>query len=432
MSSLIRGVTLRGVERILRVLCALGKNLPETERPQWWRFGGWQEEITTAILDHEMVIIQGPRQATGKSYCVALVAVVFLILGYRVIVAMPSLRQGSRILLRRIESWMLVLEPAFGLRRTKDDALEKAWNNGAGLMALSTNEAAEKGVQGYTGALLIIDEAHEASMELYGAIRPLVSVALRAGYGKVLASGVGGPLTSPIEQLKSTGDFYISFWDDERILARDPSWSGEFAAARRQLSPDDYDKYYRCLPSTAGIRLLFPGGVPPLAEPRLDGGWDPVNAYGIDVGKRRDYTVVRRVQRYGECRNLLEPKLRLTGTKYPEQARQIKSWIKPQPHDVARIYVELPGPGDGLVDIFNDPERPVWWGIQGMPITYDLKKYLIGNLERDMRRGVFGVESEQDQRMLGALTMEVDDKGKYAWEHSDELSALLMAELAIG
>lgn len=430
-ADLLRGVDFPWTERLLRVLIYLGQHLPEVDRPGWW-IGSWQEKIFGTLLNYRKVILQGPRQATGKSYLAALLAVIYILLGFRVVVAMPSLRQGSRILLRRIKRWMEVLEPQFGLKRIKDDELEVEWQNGGGLMALSTNEAAGKGAQGYTCALLLIDEGHEAPQDMFGIYRALVKVAMRAGYGKIVILGVGGPADSLIEFQKTTGEYELEFWNDEKIIALDPSWDAEFKADLAELSPEDYDKFNRCLPVRAGGRLVF-GALPEkinlnailtvkLMPP-------PHWVLAMDVGKRVDETVLYASRVRGTMLQV-EQVFRWRGTDYVKQVDEIEDVVGRFPHAMHDLGVEVNGPGEPVADIME--ARASLRGLTRIYTTDNKpifqKSLWIKDLQKCARYGHIAVADPTARGTLEKLSYEIKDDGRYDWPHDDDLSALWLTK----
>jgi len=412
------------VERILRLLLAVTSNLPEDDRPGWWR--PWQPQILSSLLAHPRVILQGCRQAAGKSYVAALWAAIYIICGYRVAIGMPSLRQSSRILLRRILLWMLCVEQVMGLKRRTNNVLEVEWNNGGGLMALSTNEAAEKGVQGYTCALLVIDEGHEAPNDMFGAYSPLPAIALKRGYGSILILGVGGPQDTVIEAKKPAG-YHLEFWDDERVLALDPSWRDYFEQQKLELSQDEYDKNFRCLPVSAGQRRVFLQLVEHAVPP---GPVKPELYFAIDVGKIVDTTTLLVVEQRGPAANVLSDR-RWRGTSYIDQVQEVAAFIDEgytfNPYNVA---VETNGPGE----VFLDALRRVYpfSGARGVKTTDSpgsrRKTLWIQRLQRRAEKGLLGVVNPQLRADLLSLAYEVKEDGRYLWPHNDNLSALWVFE----
>lgn len=416
------------VEMILRLLIDATQNLPEGEQPGWWR--PWQPVIFESFLRFSLVILQGCRQAVGKTFLAGLLAVIYIVLGYRVVVGMPSLRQGSRILLERILRWMMCLEGVLGLKRRIDNALEVVWTNGGALMALSTNEAAAKGVQGYTCALLILDEGHETIDDLFATYSPLVAIAMKEGYGAIVILGVGGTADSVIEKKKDAG-YHVEFWDDCAVLQMDPSWGPYFEQQKRELTADGYDKMYRCLPVSAGERYLFPQL---LDAVNFKGTWRSHDVVGIDVGKRADATVLARATVSGDA-IIVEDFHAWRGTTYPTQAREIAEYLGPRalgdgintPTLLGRdTAIEVNGPGEGLADCleleypFSDLTRV--FTTDTPPGRY--KTSWIKELQRKAQGGLLVVKPARERNDLKSLRYEITEEGRYIWPHSDTLSSL--------
>lgn len=412
------------MEVILRLLIAATANLPEADRPGWWR--PWQPRIFIAFLTYALVILQGCRQVVGKTFLASLLAVVYIVMGYRVIVVLPSLRQGSRILLRRILLWMLCLEPYLGMRRRVNNALEVEWNNGGGLMSLSSNEAATAGVQGYTGALLIIDEGHEAPDEMFSTYAPLVAIALKEGYGMILILGVGGAEDTVIERKKDAG-YHLEFYDDKAILAQDPEWGPYFEQQELELTPDGYDKMFRCLPVRAGKRLVFPQL---LSVATVAGSSRVEMLFTIDVGKVVDETILTVTRVQYPVANVIEFR-RWRGTDYVTQAQEIAAHIDENytflPYNVG---IETNGPGEGLADIIE--KIYPFSGITRIKTTDTpgsrRKTIWIQELQTAAQRGNLAVGPERERRELSALSFEITPEGRYLWPHNDVLSTLWLLQ----
>lgn len=401
-----------------------------------------------SMVRSSRIIVQGCRQAVGKSYVGAFIAALHIILGYKVVVAMPSLRQGSRILLRRILLWMLCLEPHVAiesigggvagmltaLERRVDNALEVEWNNGGGLMAISTNEQAAAGVQGYTCTCLLIDEGAETSTEYFPTYSSLPDIALKRGYGKIIILGVGGPSESLIEVMKEKG-YELEFWPDTAVVDLDPSWTEHFRQKELELTPDGYDQMYRCLPVSAGMRYIFPQLTEYVHSP---GSGEVELIAGIDVGKRVDETVVVLRERRGEMHNIIGLH-RIRGKPYPDQAVEIAEYLAPYTFKSGKmrppllgynVGVETNGPGEGLADCLAR-EYPLGqltrvWTSDKAP--HFKKSGWIKSLMVLCQGGQFAVKDERARRELSALQFEIKDDGRYVWPHNDVLSALWVSQ----
>lgn len=414
-----RRLSLKAIEGLLLLLIKLTRHLPAGERPGYWR--AWQARIFEALLEHERAIVQGCRQAVGKTYIAALLAVVYIILGYRVVIGMPSLRQSSRILLRRVLLWLSALERPLGLRRLINNQYEVEWNNGGALLALSTNEAAARGVQGYTCALLILDEGHETFDEYFGTYSPLVAIAMRDGYGAIVILGVGGFADSVIERKKAAG-YHLEFWPAARIVELDESWRIYFEQQKRELTSEAYDKYFNCLPVVAGGRYVFDRLV---AFADSAGQVEPTYYFGVDVGKIIDTTSLLVVEERLPAVNVIDWRT-WQGVNYIDQAQACAEHIGRYEYSPYNVAVEVNGPGEGFADALS---KIYPFHCLARVKTTDAppgfrKTGWIKGLQKVASAGMFGVVDSRLRANLGALRYEVNEQGRYNWPHNNELSAL--------
>lgn len=413
------------VEMILQLLIHTTRNLPEADRPGAWR--PWQSRIIQSFINYPLVALQGCRQATGKTFLAAIWAICFILLGYRVEVGLPSLRQGSRILLRKIHLWMLCLERELGMRRDVKNTLEIEWDNGGGLMALSTNEQAERGVQGYTCSLQIIDEAHEALDDYFGNYSPHAAIALKEGYGSRILLGVGGIPASVMEHKKELPHYHLEFWDDDAILKMDPSWEKYFQDQQLELTPEKYNQMFKLRKVTTGGRALFPNL---LERAPVMTQFPPRYIFGIDVGKRKDATIVASweirpssIVAQQMAANLVEA-YEIPGSDYMEQAHSIIKYVDSNYlYSQRDIAIELNGPGEVLRDVLGELG---WRMINGIWITGQYKEALLKLMQSGVRQKWIGCPDPVARADLSEMSMDVDLKGKVTYSHSDIGSAAIV------
>jgi len=120
-------------------------------------------------------VIKMPRQ-TGKTWVAAVIAVAYLIKGYDVLVAYPTLIQGHKLLLSTI-AWIL---RRLGRGLVKFNSLGIELSKGPRVHVVTTHESATS-VEGYTVGLLIVDEAHQAQPSKFGEMAPALKVAYEKG-----------------------------------------------------------------------------------------------------------------------------------------------------------------------------------------------------------------------------------------------------------
>lgn len=439
----------------------------------------WQRVAVPHFVVHDFAALEGCRQAVGKSTLMAIILCCELLLGNKWEVGMPSLKQGSRVLLRKTSLYMELLEQCFELQRKRpDNELEKFWDNGAELMVLSAGESGVKNTQGYTRRGCVLDEMHEIPANHIGFFQPHISVAFKKRRGKFYMIGVAGAKgTAAYESRHSAEWEHIQFYQDDveemdalhrgRLAPGHPDlddrpWTEVFAKAEAITDVEEYNQFYRGIPPAAGSRSIFaalPGYLEPLHGNDQD--FPPRYFAGVDAGKIKDQSVLAILELRGECLNLVSVDLVPLGMQYGDQVRLIRKWLYAQPdqggygytnYQLRRgdIRIEVPGPGEGLYDICTDAVHPQLPGVSRCEIHYERKKSIIRGLRGAMRKAgsrigatgrepAFGVGEIRLPAKLGGsvrvhleeLTEEtkVSDKGEIitVWEHSDILSAVIVA-----
>ena len=401
----------------------------------------WRNEpqriCAAEILQHDRVIFQAYRQFM-KSWFAKLVGAAYVFNGGVAIVAAPTLPQASRIIYPGIKyNAANLLKFAKTGRREPDTTTQTLWWKGrpyesdqiGGLLALSANETSKKNPEGYTGDILIIDEGHDVSAEMIGVFTPMLSDSRQAGTARVIVSGVGGHKTSAIETLKGRGYHLVSM-PASRALEIDPTLEPLFSEYQSELSEWEWDKYFECKELKEGLRHMHPvvpGKIP--VQQFIDRGMKPVIYIGIDIGRMRDETVVKVLERYGDVINEVD-EFRITGVDFLTQADAIFKFVDGRYRwHPSRIGIELNGMGVGLYDILNQLEYfGVGGSIIGVWTDENLEFDIWNKLCVEMREGRFGVESELSREHYEALMYNVREKdAKLEFEHSDPYMALCMA-----
>jgi hypothetical protein len=448
-------ITFATIEGLIEELRAANESLPPDFRINDWR-GSYQREACRQIVEGgQWWILQGPVQFTGKTFIGGLLACAYLLEGYGVIVALPTLRQGSRVLLRRISIWMKVLEKARDIKRERDNEGDKTWANGATLLALSSDESAKRGTQGYTVALVLVDEGHDALPEVViGPIFSRPSLAMAAGYGKIMVMGVGGSRKSLIVHCRidqgQSKYFKRIHLTPKKIIEDAPvvtlpngtqiDTAEAFERERLMNSDADYRKFYLCEDIEEGTRLIFPCLLDhaPATE-------NVLYSVGIDVGKTTDYTMAVKLAVSGsmvmdqsQAWNIEDVFLVPHNLLYKEQAKLIHEWMMPfAPRIIpGSVTVETNGLGYGLLEALEEL-FPATGGVhmEDNAKNLGLKSFLTNLLRTASQNACFGVhkglsagrEIPDLYEHFAALTAVVDEKGQVEWEHSDPLGALRMA-----
>jgi len=415
-------------------LIRLGSERPDDQRPGPPR--PWQLAELALFLDHSHASLQGARQGAGKTFVAALVIACHLLLGSSVTVSMPTYRQGSSILIRRVLLFMQLLETSAGLRRTTCNAHESAWDNGARLTALSTSAGGRRGTQGFTSRVVVIDESHELRWQHMSWFLPLVALAMKRGHGRLLLLGVGSDDDHAPARARDLPGYASLVLDDATLSQLDAlhraalppgdpeldemSWADFFAQEREVWDEEYYRQFYMCQAPGSGQRRIFErvpelvglvGGTDARACGNRPDTWPGAHqraveqfngsatgggayatseyVFGIDVGKQRDQTVVAILESRGAYSNMVDCVRLPLGMPYTQQGRELaalwRAWRYP------RVCIELNGPGAGLCDVLSDPLDLRIDGVQGLVLDEPRKRGVLLELLRDMRRGLFGV-----------------------------------------
>lgn len=443
------GVTTAGVHALAEFLAGCYGIEQGTGTQPAYR-GGWQNEIVDWIGAHTYNTVQVWRRA-GKSYAVGLWATAYMAAGYRVIMAMPTMQQGSRLIFRQVSRNMHRLAVVFPALRNRliDNATNILLENAGELTILSADKGAEK--EGYGCEYLIVDEAHKCDISTLAVFQPFTDDAVEQGVGRVSLIGIGGPEESAIEAMQQEpsdtaeldliqeggADRPTTRYDGLRMDSDEyvkiyPQLAARFERARRLLLPMEYDQHYRCKTVPIGTRMIYPG-LRRKGENIIDTD-SPRYVFGIDVGKKKDATVVAALMiKDSKGLNVKSMELvhyhEIRGSRYPEQAPQIMEYIagfykQLSLRPIGNIAIETNGPGEALADILED------YGIVDIQRSWTddkWKRYIIRDLQRGARDGSFSVPDSQAYRQLAALSFEIDGFGKEKWEHNDLHSALLVA-----
>lgn len=451
------GITTGGVVAIANLLA--GMLALEQKKQNWQTFKGpWQEQIIEHIGANTYSSIQAPRRL-GKTYSVALWAARYIGAGYPVILAMPSLKQGTQLLFAEINKVMKRLAKVFPEleNRMKESEYHGYlyFENAGSLITLSMDKTSQK--DGYPAALLIFDEAHKTTMTQLGIAQPFTDDYVSEGVGKVVLIGVGGPLESAIEATKysrvdtvqdvdslidmSAVETYANLrFDAELMMESFPQLNRRFANAKATMTDiAAWNQNYRCLPVASGTDKIFQVGIPKRAE------WNkelfaPHYRFGIDPAKRADDSVLTVLEIAPsviaaepgrmpyKAINIVERVKAPGGMPYPQQGRFYTSWIEEHYPGAlpSHITVETNGVGEGLADIVSE----ITGGINYYWSAPFWKDALIGMMQTGARRETFGCPVADVRMELEPLMFVKDDKGKVEWQHNDTLSSAIAAMYA--
>ncbi|MDQ3024175.1 MAG: terminase family protein [bacterium] len=391
-------------DTVWRALIQRGAELPEDIRPGPPR--PWQSAALHLQLDFAYSSLQGARQGAGKTFVAALVIACHLLLGSSVTVAMPTYRQGSSILVRRVLLFMQLLEGLVQIKRTCCNKDESAWDNGARLTTLSTSSGGRRGTQGWTSRVVVIDESHEVAWRDMAWFMPLVALAMKRGCGRIMLLGVGADELKAPAQARLMPEYASLVLDDATLCEIDrqhrsrlpdghpelleQSWSDFFERERALWDEDYYRQFYQCESPGASRRKIFER-VPEMAVFNDVAAATVEHFLGVDVGKQRDQTVVAVLEKRGQLCNLVDVVRLPLGLPYSQQARELAALAKQWNCPPGRFAVEVNGPGQALLDVLVDWIGPSVPHATGMVMTTQRKIATIAALQSDIRHGVFGV-----------------------------------------
>lgn len=449
------GITTEGVKAIASLLAGMRALEQGQEKWQTWK-GPWQEQMIDHIGENVYSSVQAPRRL-GKTYSVALWACRYIGAGYPVILAMPSIKQGTQLLFAEINKTMHRLGLLFPELRNRMKESEYHgylyFENAGSLITLSMDKTSNK--DGYPAALLLFDEAHKTDMAQLGIAKPFTDDYVAEGIGRVVLIGVGGPIESAIEATKyrriesesetsslvdmSEVDVFANLnFDAEIMMQSFPQLNRRFANAKAG-DIATWNQHYRCLPVAAGTDKIFQVGIPKRAE------WNkelfaPHYRFGIDPAKRADDSVLTVLeiapsnvaaasgQPPLKAINIVDRVKAPGGMPYPQQGRFYTSWIEDNYPGAlpSHITVETNGVGEGLADIVSE----ITGGINYYWSAPFWKDSLIGRMQTGARRETFGCPVADVRMELEPLMFVKDDKGKVEWQHNDTLSSAIAAMYA--
>ena len=385
---------------------------------KWAPDGPWQSAAERFVLDNRFTILQGPRQATGKSEIASNLITRHVVAGMPTVIGCATKSQSMRIITRRADRKCYNILEKAGLKRVVDNTGEFVYPHGGACLSLSASKSAKE-KEGYTAEFVVIDEGHNADEETMKFYMPFIARAMREGRGKIMVLGVGGHKHSLIESLKDKPGWQSMKVTPEECVAHDERWQGVFDEFRATLTPSEYQQHIECLPVAAGTAFIFEDV--PTGNKAYVAQWEPQWSFGIDVGFY-DYTVCTVVGRVRDY-YWVEDFLALEQVKYDDQARQLYEYINRYFYHPHRICVELNGVGRTLHQLL---ERYIP-GITGATINDKSKAAYIETAQAMFRAGRLTVDNEAFRAKLEPLTMDIDEWGKIKYEHSDYLSSLLMA-----
>jgi len=377
----------------------------------------------------EQTIIYKAARQSGKTFLTALAATIYMVSGHTVIFAYPKQNQGEDIMTTNVKKF---LKAYIKNRKLKESFIVEnsvrriILSNGGKMTVVSTGSDR---VDGYTSDLTVIDEGQSHNWEdLHEKVIPFTNVSRQVGLekglpyrGRIIILGRGGAKGSFIEK-EWVGNpiAHKILMDAGRICQQWPSYKSVVDAAEAASPHHIFRSNYFCDPLPSEGSDIFSNIKVEdrhiMSFPRI----------GIDWGKRRDTTVG--VALYEMDNELYIQDIKIINLpSYTACAQGLKLWMDEFEWNEDFLYPELNGVGDAAIEILQ-PILGVTIMDKGAFINEDTKHNAILKLMHSSEKGRIVVANEKIKQALLGLTYKINEKsGKMKADHSDVLSALIMA-----
>jgi hypothetical protein len=329
-------------------------------------------------------------------------------------VAFPTMKQGKRLLLaeslKRLRSLQIYFPSLLRIRVNNQEEIRCA--NGGRIITLTTNKEA-KSNEGYSAALIVIDESHIPDASIFDEIFP--STFAQETSVKILLMGIGGYRNSLISTMSRRG-FATLKVTGEYIASVFKPYAEMLLKAKTHLSEDGYKSNIMCEDRVSGDKMMFES-IPHSLDIRKIRA---IKYAGIDVGKYRDETVVTILDSYPDGKEIIDYMTCKGDWKY--QADLIHQFLTKHKVPDPYVMIERNAIGEALIEALSR-----YGSYNNFHITEQSKSYLIDAARYGFRNNQIAVVPEYYRNQLLELSMELKDNGKIEWDHSDYLSSLLMA-----
>lgn len=388
--------------------------------------GKYQQRLIAEALKYNTVVIKAARQS-GKSFIASVIATAYLMLGENVIIALPTLTQGTRLIFNQVRKNLMRLQrykelyPALRFVINNQYNLELA--NGAKIFVLSTSEHANR--EGYTASLLIIDEAHQAESSVLEELSPILNIAREDDKDKIILLGIGGFKKKLIEIAVSEMGFKQVICDCYEVAEDYPPYQKIIDKDRKILTEEAFKVHYEC-------KQVMIGATQIIDNIRLV---EPISGFkhcihGIDVGgtsEHSDYTVVIRLEKNDKYELNIVSMLKMRNVKALKESDILVDYINQVDRWPGAVGIEVNGIGSKLRDIIQ-VKIPDIVSVHMSNVKYQGKKYqLINQLQKLCIDGKITTSDKKIKDELESLSVEINDDGVIKYEHSDILSALIIA-----
>lgn len=416
-------LTLKGCENILR------------KNEEWWR-GEWQVEAVRSIVEHPRTLIQGPRQAFGKTFCMSVAGATMLFSSWVLIIGFPTGTQATRLLSAEIKKRLISPGDFVGgwvrkyLSKTTETKFISEHVNSATrepiiegkLITLSAYERSISKPEGYTSDALFLDECHRYTEKTFGVFSPFLNVARREKRERFVLSGIGGAKSSLIEIAKRYGGiakFNVVRYTADDLVRLDPSWEPVFAEEKEMLPEWQWITNYMVGIASEGLRRMYPLPLPvPDMSAYVDKNYQSIESVGIDVGRKNHLTHLSIWSKLGDVKALVDQFALPQDELFDDQANSIYHWLSkyyPQIPDT-RMAIELNGMGWGL----RDPLSRYYPNIVGITTDEVMKQDFHRETIEAARNKEFGIADPDIAEGWAELQYEVNERdGGVKYQHSD-------------
>jgi hypothetical protein len=358
---------------------------------------------------------------TGKTYLASVLIACYVLCGLECIIAFPTLKSGKQILLREIESRLMELQRFYPnllkFKKNNQEGIECV--NGGRIIVLTTNKGSSTN-QGYSAALILIDEAHEADESFWNKVFPSTFAQSNV---KILLLGIGGYYNSLIHVMKQRGFAELKM-DGEFIASLYLPYLSKIKEAETFFGgkhTDGYQSNILCEDILSGQKMMFEPIPKALSLDVSYRNARPVPYAGIDVGMSGDDTVVTILYSYAIGYEVVDS-LKLKGRDWDYQAQEIVKFLRryniPEPYTM----IENNSIGQALLlalSKYSFAYNNIFIGKN--------KHHLVSFAQRLVLEKELSIIPDEYRNELEHLTLKVDDDGNVEYEHSDVLSSLIVA-----
>lgn len=398
--------------------------------------GSYQRDMMEALISERSISIKAPRQV-GKSSAVRLFARDCVLAGLKVGCFAPTQKQAHKLLVRPVNQALISVRQKLPRVKAvyggKVSSITSVYNTGGSIEGLGLQESAE--IEGPSFDVIIVDEAHRVPWERYNVIAPMVSQAIKGGYARRVATGIGGTHDSLIEASHMAHGWTQLWVKPEEVLASDPRYQIVLDELSKEMSARMWAQHIECKPLAVGPHQLYPH-IEAIVRPPIEArAVHPRMWLGIDVGATTDETVVWCMSQVWDYYNLIDVYKPQAGENWDAKAMEIFEWVDDDASrgwlwHRERIGIEINGLGRALWG----PLKRWWPDMKPITINAENKEAAVRRMEKAFEDRKLGVREGIWRNELQTVQMTFRGANEEAREftHSDLHSAGIIASIVSG